>query len=418
MFLFFVVMVVLYSSWIVLLFLPRREFSSMTFFPKISIVIPAHNEEESIEATIRSVLRAEYPNERELVVVNDGSTDRTEDIVRKISESDNRVNICTTDHGGKANAINRGIEVSRNEIIIVLDADSKLDKSSLIEIVKPFSNKNVGAVSGIIRAVGNKNPLVWFQDFEYILSSAWRYACNNVNGTYILPGFAAFRKDALVRVGGFSRDTLSEDFDIGLRLKKAGYDLVMSNAVIYTNVPQTIKALARQRMRWGRGTVQVIKKHFDILFNRRYGATGLYGIPTQIYWFVYGFFCIPITMYQISDGYLKYFIAYNNFFSLDVARYLFGWFSAYGMVEYTYRTITGEYFMDLIFFLILSVFCLNLIYNIAAVMKISKPRLRYLFVLFFFFPYSLFILSLYVFPSLRELSIKRRSHVNIWEKGM
>lgn len=417
LFLFFVVMIALYLSWIILLFMPRRDILDMKSFPAISIVIPAHNEEDCIGDTIRSVLNSKYPGDREVVVVDDGSLDGTEGIVREISRSDGRVKICTSKHGGKANAINKGTKISGNGIIVVLDADSRLDENSLVEIVKPFSDENVGAVSGIIRAVDNSNPLVWFQDFEYVLSSAWRYICNNVNSTYILPGFAAFRRGALVGVGGFSRDTLSEDFDIGLRLKKTGYSLVMSKAVIYTNVPQTIKALARQRMRWGRGTIQVIKKHFDIPFNIRYGAIGLYGIPTQIYWFVYGLFCIPITLYQIFGGYMKYFVAYNNLFSLDVVRYFFGWFSAYGMVEYTYRTITGEYVMGLIFFLVLGVFCFNLIYNIIAVMKMSKPRLKYLFVLFFFFPYSLFILSLYVFPSLQELSIKRRSQVNIWEKG-
>ncbi|MBN2014697.1 MAG: glycosyltransferase family 2 protein [Candidatus Altiarchaeota archaeon] len=414
LFVFFMVMSVLYASWIVLLLLPRKE-TETTYTPSMSVIIPAHNEGGNIESTIRSVLEAEYPNEREIIVVNDGSTDNTDNIVRKTSEIDERVRLYTVEHGGKANAINQGVKKSKNELVVVLDADSRLGEGALTEISRLFSDKGVGAVSGIIRAAENNNPLTWFQDFEYALSSAWRYICNKVGGTYILPGFAAFRRDALLKIGGFSRDTLSEDFEIGLRLKKAGYSLLMSKAVMYTKVPQTIKALGRQRIRWGCGTVQVMKKHFDIPFNVKYGAVGVYGIPTQIYWFIHGLICIPITLYQIFEGYLRYFIAYDNFISMDVARYFFGWFSAYGMVEYTYRTITGEYIMSILFFLIVGSFCLNMIYIIAAIMKMAEFRLRYLFVVFFFFPYSLFILSLYVFPALQELCSKREN-VNIWEK--
>jgi cellulose synthase/poly-beta-1,6-N-acetylglucosamine synthase-like glycosyltransferase len=425
---FFIVMIFLYSSWIALLFLPKikkwnklgGDVGTLKKFPGISIIIPAHNEEEKIRDTIESILRANYPKKREIVVINDGSDDRTEEILKKISKSREEVRVFNTEeHLGKANAINHGIKKSKHNIIVVLDADSELDKNALIEIVKPFRDEKIGAVSGgVIRAIDSKNPLVWFQDFEYTLSSTWRYICNNVNGTYILPGFAAFRKEALEEVNGFSNDTLTEDFDIGLKLKKKGYKLEMSpRAKIYTQVPQTFQGLMKQRIRWGRGTLQVIRKHFDVLLNKKYGAIGLYGIPTQMYWFVHGFVVLPITFYQIFFGYFQYFVAYKNYLSFSVLKYFFGWISVYGMLEYSYKTFSGEYLMNLIFILVFLVFCLGLTFNILAIMKVSEFKLRHLFVIFFFFPYSILSLILFViFPFLYEIR-RKRGVENRWEKS-
>lgn len=420
----FIAMIFLYSSWIVLFFLPRIKrgnceegIVTSEKLPSISIIIPAHNEEEKIADTIESILKTDYPKEKEIIVIDDGSEDGTGEILKKISRTHKEVRVFHTEHLGKANAINYGIKKARQDIIVSLDADSELDQNTLVEIVKPFlRNEKIGAVSGIIGAIESRNPLVWFQDFEYILSSTWRYICNNVNGTYILPGFAAFRKEALENVGGFSDDTLTEDFDIGLKLKKAGYDLDMSSqAKIYTQVPQTFRGLVTQRIRWGRGTVQVIRKHFDVLLNKKYGVVGFYGIPTQMYWFVHGFVVLPITFYQIFSGYFQYFVAYKNYFSLSVLKYFFGWISIWGMLEYSYKTLTGEYVMNLIFILVFLVFCLGLVFNLLAIMKVSELRLRHLFVISFFFPYSILSLILFVFPLLCE--IYRPGSSNVWEKS-
>ncbi|MBU4405983.1 MAG: glycosyltransferase family 2 protein, partial [Candidatus Altiarchaeota archaeon] len=210
----FSVLIVLHGSWIFLLLYPeRKKYDEIS--PDISIIMPAHNEEGIIESTINSVLEAEYSGKREIIVVNDGSSDRTAEIVRGLAEKDERIRLYETNHVGKAKAINRGVENATNEIVVVLDADSMLDSEALVKIVKPFSDKRVGGVSGIIRAIQTNNPLTWFQDLEYIVTSGWRYTCNRLDSTYIFPGFAAFRKGALLETGGFSSDTLSEDFEIG-----------------------------------------------------------------------------------------------------------------------------------------------------------------------------------------------------------
>lgn len=419
--LFFIAMMLLYTSWLILVLIPKKKQHKNDKFPHISLILPAHNEESIIGETINALIDAEYPAKKEIIVVNDGSTDRTEEILKGIVKEGKPVAYINTDHRGKANALNEGLTVSGGDIIIALDADSKVDKKALVEMVKPFSDEEIGAVSGIIRGIVNRNILTWFQDFEYVLSSGWRYALNRANSTYIFPGFAAYRRDALKVVGGFKEDTLSEDFDVGVRLKKAGYGLVMSNAIMYTKVPQSIRGLIQQRIRWGRGTLQVIRKHPDVPFNKKYGATGLYGIPSQMYWFLHSFVVIPLTFYQIFDGYFKYFISNNNFFSVDVIRYLFSWFSVYGMIDYTQKALTGEYQFTQLFLLAIGVFLLGLAYNLVVISKISKLHLRYLFVMFFFFPYSIFILIFYTFPSTIEFLLLEggnTTRANVWEKSI
>ena len=416
---FFIFMLLLYSSWLLLLYLPRKDNAyPENYSAPISIIIPAHNEESIIEETISALLAAEYPGKKEILVVNDGSTDRTEKILKQITEKEKTVRYINTDHIGKASAINAGLKIASGKIIVTLDADSKVDKSALRQITAPFSDKNVGAVSGIIGCIiSNRNILTWFQDFEYVLSSGWRYALNRVNSTYIFPGFAAYRKDALNAIGGFNKDTLAEDFDIGIRLKKAGYGLTMSRATIQTKVPETLRGLLRQRIRWGRGTVQVMKKHSDILFNRKYGIMSLYAIPSQMYWYVHGFIVVPITFYQIFDGYNKYFVANNNIISWDVFKYFFNWFTAYGMYDYTQKALSGEYQFTTVFLLAMAVFLLGLVYNLAIISKISRMRLRYIFVMFFFFPYSVLMLTAYTIPAIIDMLPMKLKKTNAWEKS-
>ncbi|OYT54214.1 MAG: hypothetical protein B6U72_03370 [Candidatus Altiarchaeales archaeon ex4484_2] len=372
--LFFIAMILLYTSWLILVLMPRKEIRGETTYPHLSVILPAHNESHIIRETLNALFRTEYPGSREIIVVNDGSTDGTREILKELALKNKSLRYTNTNHLGKANALNEGVKNAKGEIIVSLDADSK----------------------------------------------GWRYALNRANSTYIFPGFAAYRREALKAVGGFKEDTLAEDFDIGVRLRKKGYRLVMSNAVIYTKMPETLRGLMRQRMRWGRGTLQVIKKHPDVPFNKSYGATGIYGIPSQMYWFLHSFVVIPLTFYQVFEGYLRWFVNYNDYLSMNVAKYIFNWFSVYGMIDYTQKTLTGQYEFTHLFLLSLVVFLLGLLYSIAVISRVSRMHLRYLFVIFFFFPYSVFTLASYSFPLIIELFPHRREssvRVNVWEKN-
>lgn len=398
----------LYISWLFLYLLPRKKYEKK-FFP-VSVIIPAHNEEKNIERTIKSILKANYPKEKEIIVVNDGSTDNTKKILEKISKRYREVKFFNTQHLGKAKALNFGIKKAKAEILIILDADSEIEKNGLIKISQPFSDKKVKAVGGVIRAKLNKNPLTWFQDLDYVISSSWRYICDKVNAGYMLPGFAAFRKKELEKVGGFSSDTFSEDIDVGLKLKGNDYEVRMSEAVIYTAVPKTINGLIQQRIRWGRGGIQVIKKHKNLFFkNLRF----LYGLGTQFYWYLHCSIYIPSILFSMVSGYFTYFFAKGNFISFEVMRYFFSWFSAYGMIEYTYKTLNGFYQMDLYFIAAFTLFILYLLYTFIMLIRF-KYTLRNLFALFFYFPYTIFVSSLHTFPAFYDI-LKEKAY-NRWEK--
>lgn len=411
----FLSLIILYFSLITILIFPKKQKKYGKHYPNISIILPAHNEEKVIRDTIYSLITANYPNKKEIIVVNDGSTDNTAKIVKDVSKKYSFVRLINLKHGGKANALNTGISRSKYDVIITLDADSSIEKNSLKELVQPLSEKDVAGVSGVIRAKKNKNPLTWFQDFDYIVSSGWRYICNKINANSILPGFAAFKKEVLIKVKGFKTDTMTEDFDIVLELRRLGYHTRMNpSAVMYTEVPQTIRKFVRQRIRWGRGTVQVIRKHIDFIASKKSGLLGLYSIPTQSYWYLHALIYIPITLYAMISGYFKYFVAHNNIISFSVGKYFFAWLSLYGMIEYFYRIITGIYKIDFLSLLVILVFSLSFIYTILVFRKIAKVKIYHLVVYFFFFPYSILILILMGSSFLYELTNPRA--YNKWEK--
>ncbi|MBU0762992.1 MAG: glycosyltransferase family 2 protein [Candidatus Altiarchaeota archaeon] len=409
-----------FTLWNILALLPERKNKKIMTYPTISVVIPAHNEEKVIKSTIQSVLDATYPKDVEVIVVDDGSKDDTSKIVSGIARKLKNVRLLKTNHLGKAKAVNHGIKNTDAEVVIMLDADSFILPDALIKFIEVFQDSNVGAASGIIRVVLNKNPLVWYQDFEYVLSSMWRYIIDKLDITYILPGFCAFRRRAIIEVGGFETDTLSEDFDIGLKLRKAGWHIIMGKSVMHTNVPQTLGGVARQRIRWGRGTMQVIRKHKDMVFNPRHGFIGLYGLPNQIYFFVQGIIILPITFYQVFEGYYKYFVSNGHYLSVEALKYFFGWASAFGAIELIYNVNAGVWPMSWTFPFFLVSYILTISYQLLACKKMDGFKPQLIFSLVFFFPYYLFTLLFFVIPLLSEIKPKKKQNkdVNIWEKNM
>ena len=415
----FVISIFTFAFWNILAIWPERK-KVFGELPTLTVIMPAHNEGSCIVSTVESVLAADYPKPVEVIVVDDGSTDDTSDKVIEIVKRNRHVKLFNTNHLGKARAVNYGVKNCSTEIVVMLDADSVLDKNGLVRLAEPFIDSKVGAVSGIIRVVLNNNPLVWYQDFEYVLSSMWRYIFDKMGCTYILPGFCAFRRRALEDACGFAFDTLSEDFDIGLKLRKAGWHILMTKSVMHTNVPQTVKGVALQRMRWGRGTFQVIRKHWDMVLNPKHGLIGLYGLPNQIYFFVQGFFIVPITLYQIFNGYYIYFVSKGNILDLSVIKFFVGWSSIFGALELIYNNLTGVWEMSPTFPFFMVSFLLTYFYHIYACVKMDGLKPKLILVLCFFFPYYLFTLLFFIYPMFLELNPftkASKTNVNIWEKN-
>ncbi|MCM3870428.1 MAG: glycosyltransferase [Pyrinomonadaceae bacterium] len=261
----------------------RRDLvpASESYQPFVSVIVPAYNEELVIAKTIESLLASTYPA-FEIIVVDDGSSDRTIEVVVDRFAGENRVRLFTKQNGGKAEALNFGIRHACGEIIVALDADTLFTPDTIAALAHRFHDLSVAAVAGNAK-VGNRiNLLTRLQALEYITSQNMdRRAFASLNCITVVPGaVGAWRRDLVERAGGFSSDTLAEDQDLTLKIRRLGYQVSYEeNAIAWTEAPASLKALAKQRFRWSYGSLQCMWKHRDALFRRRYGTLGLIAMP-------------------------------------------------------------------------------------------------------------------------------------------
>jgi poly-beta-1,6 N-acetyl-D-glucosamine synthase len=249
----------------------KEEFKPSTFKPRVSIIVPAYNEEKVVARTIENLVEADYPD-KEIIVVDDGSEDRTYEVASKFTRRG--IKIVKRPNGGKFAALNTGIAVSTGEIIITVDADSLISRASLSEIVKGFEDPEVAGVAGNLKVLNRNNLITKLQALEYITQiQIVRRAFENFGSLTVASGaFSAFRKTALEEAGYYDRDYLLEDFDITIKLLKAHQILHGNNeAVCYTEAPDTIRDVYKQRLSWFRGDFQSFWKHRDTFFNPRFG---------------------------------------------------------------------------------------------------------------------------------------------------
>ena len=251
------------------------------FAPFVSVIIPAYKEEKVICRTLRSLLDSDYQN-LEIIVVDDGSPDNTSEVVRANFGAESRLRLFTKENGGKGAALEFGFLHSSGEIIIGLDADTIFEKNTISSLVREFQDEQTGAVAGNAK-VGNRINLVTrWQALEYITAQNLdRRVFGWLNAITVVPGaVGAWRRTALDRANGFGSDTLAEDQDLTMRVRRLGYKIGYSNeAIAWTEAPDTLKGLAKQRFRWSYGTLQCLWKHRAALFNPRYGALGFVAMP-------------------------------------------------------------------------------------------------------------------------------------------
>ncbi|MEO8562630.1 MAG: glycosyltransferase [bacterium] len=256
-----------------------------TFAPGVSVIVPAFNEERVIVRTVASLLGQRYAGPIEIVVVDDGSSDDTADIVEEAYSAHELVAIHRKANGGKASALNYGIDRATHDIVIGLDADTLFDDDTISELVRPLENPRVGAVAGNAK-VGNRINLVTrWQALEYVTSqNIDRRAFSLLDCITVVPGaVGAWRRDLVQEVGGFREDTLAEDQDLTLAIRRAGYSVAYADgAIAYTEAPDTLRGLAKQRFRWSFGTLQCTWKHRDAFFRPKYGSLGFIALPNVI----------------------------------------------------------------------------------------------------------------------------------------
>jgi cellulose synthase/poly-beta-1,6-N-acetylglucosamine synthase-like glycosyltransferase/peptidoglycan/xylan/chitin deacetylase (PgdA/CDA1 family) len=248
--------------------------------PPVSILVPAYNEQVGIERAVRSLAASAYPGQFDVIVIDDGSSDRSGEIVEGLALPN--VRVLRQANLGKAQALNRGIAASAHDILVTVDADTVFEPATLRRLVQAFADPTVGAVSGNTK-VGNRRRLIGkWQHIEYVMGfNLDRRAYEVLNCMPTVPGaIGAFRRQALLDSGGVSSATLAEDTDVTMAIGRHGWRVVyVDDACAWTEAPETFGQLWRQRYRWAYGTIQSVWKHRAAMRTAEKGKIGRRALP-------------------------------------------------------------------------------------------------------------------------------------------
>lgn len=248
--------------------------------PSVSIVVPAFNSGRTLRRCLESVLALKYPSKPQIIVVDDASTDGTAKVLREFSR---KITVVTNKRNlGKAASLNKAIRMSRGEIVACIDSDTYPNSNALLDMVRHFSEDKVGSVVALVCVDKPKNLLQRIQQVEYFVSFGfWHTALSRLDGLLVTPGpMSLYRRKALSDIGGFDEENITEDMEIALHLQERGWAIrCTTDAKIYTDVPDNLRSLYRQRLRWLRGKIFNGHKYSHMLFNGQYGDFGKFVYP-------------------------------------------------------------------------------------------------------------------------------------------
>jgi biofilm PGA synthesis N-glycosyltransferase PgaC len=275
------------------------------FYPTVSMLVPCWNEERTIGKTLDSLLALDYPRERlEIVVVDDGSTDDTRRIAEGYARVHPQIKYFYKDNGGKYTALNFGIEHSSGELIGCLDADSFVAPDGLIEMVKKFNTEpETMAITPAMKVYRPRTMLELMQSVEYTFGIFYKKMFDNLSAINVLPGpFSMYRRDVFKRVGLFRHAHNTEDMEIAFRMHSFGLKIVNAHtAYVYTTVPQTVRALVKQRTRWSQGFLENAQDYWYMFFNPRFGNFGMLTLPFALIAFFAGLYTALYMFYRLLN---------------------------------------------------------------------------------------------------------------------
>lgn len=303
-----------------------RRRSLVDMFPvtePVSVIVPAYNESAGIEAAVRSI--AASTHDVEIIVVDDGSTDDTADKVETLGLE--RVRVIRQPNAGKPAALNTGLAAASHDLIVMVDGDTVFEPDAVWQLIQPFADPDVGAVSGNTKVANRSGILGSWQHIEYVIGfNLDRRLFDVAECMPTVPGaIGAFRRDALERVGGVSDDTLAEDTDLTMALCRDGWRVVYrSDAVAWTEAPASLDALWKQRYRWCYGTLQAMWKHRGAVVQD--GAAGKLGRRGL------GYLLVLQVLLPLFAPVVDLFAIYGLFF-LDPAR-IIGLWLAFLLVQF------------------------------------------------------------------------------------
>jgi cellulose synthase/poly-beta-1,6-N-acetylglucosamine synthase-like glycosyltransferase/peptidoglycan/xylan/chitin deacetylase (PgdA/CDA1 family)/spore germination protein YaaH len=286
------------------------------FLPAIAVLVPAFNEEKVINRTIRSVLHSTYPNLR-VVVIDDGSSDRTAEVAREHFAAEiarGRVTVLCQENGGKARALNYGLQFVTEEIFVGIDADTLIANDAIAYLVPHFQDARVGAMAGNAKVGNRVNLWTRWQALEYITSQNFdRRALNTFSAVCVVPGaIGAWRTEAVRAANGYKTDTVAEDADLTMALLQNGYKVEYEDrALAFTEAPTTANGLMRQRFRWSFGILQAVWKHRSAF--ARKGVLGYIALPNIVIFQILLPLVSPFIDIMFVYGTLKYLIWDKHF---------------------------------------------------------------------------------------------------------
>ncbi len=277
--------------WMIVLFsssdhLPQKK--KIHRYPKVSVIVPAYNEQRSIRETLISIINLDYPKDKiEIIIVNDGSKDKTPEIVTKFIQEhpQNTITLINQRNGGKGNALNNGLRNACGEFFACLDADSFVAPNALKEMLPYFeSDKSIAAVCPLLKVKTPSSILQKVQWCEYIINMFYKMLNAKLDCVHVTPGpFSVYKTKVIQDLGGYNEHTITEDLEIAIRLQKHHYKIVQTfDATVETIAPNTWKALFRQRVRWYKGSIDNAIHYKSLMFNKKYGDFGFVRMPTII----------------------------------------------------------------------------------------------------------------------------------------
>jgi cellulose synthase/poly-beta-1,6-N-acetylglucosamine synthase-like glycosyltransferase len=273
-------------------------------------------------------------------VVDDGSPDHTFETARAVFGDHPRVRIYRKPNGGKASALNHGLAMATGEIVICLDADTVFAPNTVAELVEPLHDPAVGAVAGNAKVGNRVNLVTRWQAVEYVTSQNLdRRAFSLLDCITVVPGaVGAWRKALVEEVGGFREDTLAEDQDLTLAIRRRGHAIAYADAALgYTEAPDSLRALARQRFRWSFGTLQCLWKHRGVLFRPRYGSLGFVALPNVAIFQLFFPFVSPIADAMFVWSLISVWLVrqqHGGTYALTSLEQVLGYYAAFLLVDW------------------------------------------------------------------------------------
>ena len=332
---------------------PKKKIKPLKNYPFVSIVIPSYNEENTIQGTLESAIKLDYPSELiEFIVVNDGSADRTEEIAKSLIEKHKEHNIIllSQENKGKGAALNAGMNISKGDFFVCLDADSFVEKDALKKMLPYFSEDDIAAVLPSLKVRNPKNTIQRMQWYEYIVNMFYKELMGRLNSVHVAPGpFSIYRKSILKKVGGFDEDdNLTEDLEMALRLQSMNYKLIqLLDTTVYTIAPDNLKSLYAQRNRWYKGSIINALKYKRMIFNRDYGDFGIIQMPTIL---ISGLIALTLILSTLYYTIKPYFVWFKNFqlINFDIITLLKNFKFDFKILDLNFSVLLVAVFMILI----------------------------------------------------------------------